>query len=164
MNTILTCLGTIAMCLTLFPISWYPLLNQNILSQDIQDMEAIPPPAIAWISIKDRKDSANLLDYPHSKGFVSDVVGGFDSYVPNCANQSNEMILANHYCNCSEMFSSILEAPLSNHKKGITYRYFLPSKDIMFNTTNATFVLQVFSNRKSSPLLKKPSRMFTGTV
>ena len=132
----------------LFPLSWYPLLNQDILGQDIQDMVAIPPPAIAWISIKDRHDSANLLDYPHPKGFVSDVVGGFDTYVQNCADQSNEAILANHYCNCSEMFSDILEAPLSKHKSGIAYRYFIPSKHIMFNTTNATLVLQVYSNRE----------------
>lgn len=137
------------MCLTLFPFSWYHLLNQNTLSQEVQDMLAIQPPALAWISIKDRHDSANLLEYPHPKGFVSDVVGGFDTYVQNCANQSNEVILANHYCNCSEMFSDILEAPLPNHEYGIAYRYFLPTQDILFNTTNASLVLQVYSDRMS---------------
>jgi hypothetical protein len=127
-------------------------------------MESIPPPAIAWISIMERRESANLLDYPHPKGFVSDVVGGFESYVQNCADQSNEAILADHYCNCSEMFSDVLKAPLPNHTKGLAYRYFVPSKDIMFNTTNATLVLQVFSNRKLTPSLERSNLIFVGIM
>ena len=103
---------------------------------------------MAWITINDRHDSANLLDYPPPKGFVSDVVGGFDLFVQSCFEQSEEEILADHYCNCSEMFSPVMKSSLANHNTGIAYRNFVPSPAIALNTTNASLVLQVFTDRE----------------
>ena len=119
-----------------------------MLTQEVQDMASMRPPAMAWVSIADRGDSPKLLDYPHPKGFVSDVVGGFDSTVTPCQAQEEDVILANHYCNCSESFSAVQKAPLANHLGGISFRDFVPMPHISFNTTNASLVLQVYSSRK----------------
>jgi hypothetical protein len=140
----------------MFPLVWYAKLNRDVLTQQVQDMATIAPPAVAWISIKDRGDSPNLLTWPYPKGFVSDLVGGFDTYVTTCQSLSEELILANHYCNCSEMFSEVLQAPLANHVGGIQYRDFQPAPFISLNTTNSSLVLQIFSDRKRFRLSHSP--------
>jgi len=147
-NTVMTCLLTITMCMIMYPLVWYHRLNEETLHQQVEHLQSIQPPALAWITIQDRHDFAQLLEWPR-KGFVSDVAGGFDTYVQNCSSQSEEEILASHYCNCTEMFSPLLSAPLVGHAGGVVYRTFLPAPNIRFNTTDASLVLQVYSNRKA---------------
>ncbi|KAK4555405.1 hypothetical protein LTR86_007702 [Recurvomyces mirabilis] len=149
-STIMTCIATIIICMVMYPLLWYPSLNQDVLTQQVQDMQSMHPPAMAWVSIADRGDSPKPLDYPHPEGFVSDIAGGFDSTMTPCQAQTKETILAEHYCNCSESFSGVQKAPLANHVGGISYRDFIPSTQISFNTTNASLVLQVFSSHNSS--------------
>lgn len=138
------------MCMVLYPTIWYPALNGKVLRQEVQDLEVVNPPAIAWITINDRGDVAHFLDYPYPKGFMSDITGGFDANMTDCNTLPQDEILANHYCNCSEMFSPITDAPLANHKGGITYRSFSPEPEIIMNSTNATLVLQVYSDHNTS--------------
>ncbi|CAK3875585.1 Hypothetical predicted protein [Lecanosticta acicola] len=153
-NSILTSVLTMAMCLILYPLAWYPSLNRETLRQEVQDMEQMPLPAVAWISIMERYDSAQLLNYPHPKGILTDITGGWDDTLTPCLDQDVEHILGNHYCNCSDMFTGVMRAPLPNHTGGVSYQVFLPSPEMVVNTTNATVALQVFSSHNTSTVPK----------
>ncbi|KAK3670717.1 hypothetical protein LTR78_009409 [Recurvomyces mirabilis] len=125
-STIMTCIATIIICMIMYPLLWYPRLNQDVLTQQVQDMQSMRPLAMALVSIADRGDSPKLLYHPYPKGFVSDIAGGFDSIMTPCQAQTEEIILAEHYCNCSESLSGVQKAPLANHVGGISYRDFIP--------------------------------------
>ncbi|KXT05320.1 hypothetical protein AC578_11053 [Pseudocercospora eumusae] len=156
-STILTCLTTIIACSVLYPLVWYPALNEDVLTQAVQDKENVRLPAVAFVSINLRSDFyriAQLYDHPPPKAFLTDITGKFRPGVPQCASQTSDEILASHYCNCTEMFSKVLEQPPPAYVEGFSYQTFTPVANIAVNSTNTSLVLQVFPRHNTSEVEK----------
>ena len=162
-NTILTSLLTITLCSILYPLVWYPALNQDALDVAIQDAERMRLPAVAFISIRRKEDSywvATLHNDRPAKAVLTDSAGGWAEGITHCSMQPQEEVLSSHYCSCSDMFSRVVEHPPLNQSnapsmlEGFYSQVFTPSAHMVINNTDAMLVLQVFPQRKSTHLFQ----------
>lgn len=116
------------------------------LTLQVEDQAEFQFPNVGILQIMDRHDSPKLRNTSTGmKCFVTDYDGGFGDNVPNCRKQSQDVILGQHYCNCTDMWhQSLITSPLNAHVDGITYRLFEPTSMLKLNATTTTLVLQIY--------------------